>query len=1179
MPDFNASQTAAIEAQNQNILVSAAAGSGKTTVMVEKIKETLIRHPEASISQFLVITFTKDAAQNMKDKLRNLLEKASQKGIEQASRALSEIETATISTIHSFCTQLLKEYNDNAGASMTPRVLKDTEKKKILNECFKDAANLVLAPGSTYSLQDRKDLNALMTAFSLEELGKMVQDLYNVLMGIPNPFEFLAQVVQEPPYQLWNREIMTSIELDILGLEESLRQESELLTMPLALPVYEDVVQNDSELVRDFLEAFRHTETAEDKKALLESTKAGFGKAPTVKGIDEATKAWKKQMDDARDTIKSSKGIFTTAIKRLDALLDKKNDRLNAIIQQELRGLEVLLKATADLYEQQKLEAGTIDYSDMEQIAYRIMSDPDKQTELLAKYKYIYVDECQDVSGIQDAIIKSLTGPGHQFFMVGDIKQSIYGFRHAEPDLFEHERRSYSDDTDAVERRIFFMDNYRSCSSVVDAVNEVFTEAMDETITDMNYIPEDNLRCNREGDFGPVDIFLVRKGDEEADKLEAQCEVAGRYIQSLITPSAESSKQAHYQYKDIVILTRVAKGTASTIVDHLKRMHIPAMFEGVPDFFGLAEVKSFLSLLAVIDNFHNDDALVGTMINTPFKFTESELAQIRLETPDQYPFYTAFKACVDRNETPLDQKCRQLFDQLAAWRKVSEGMTVPDFIWWLMRETGIYAARGAYPDGKARQANLDALYQRALDGMKAGNMRLSDFVNDLQQARETKQSDSDDHPAMGADDNFVRIMTMHKSKGLEFPVVILMDLQKSIRGKRNDDKLRMNVSSSGGALGLYLPAVQRRRHSIMDSQGKDAFDIQALRKNISEGTRLLYVAMTRAMQKLCLIGSVKDGEEDLWMNQTRAARIWKTRSMLDMIMPAVLKRVKIPETGMMNQDNLWSLSCVSGKAIEDSESTADAVDVQISKTLTGEKEMLMYLPEKVESAPLKTSVTTLAQQARVLSDDDSEETVEDKRKTEEAVRTFRLSTAPTRPAFLEEEKVEAVNIGTITHRFIRLINLDALRAENADIGRIIREEALRMGAEGIITPEESKLVRLKGVVSFFQSELGQRMLKSDEIKREAEFTMRIDPQSATMVQGIVDCAFKENGEWILIDYKTDHDTNPDTFVPRHEIQMNWYRTALERLTRTNVREMWLFALRAGKAYPVKRINVTGDASS
>jgi len=1173
MPEFNDSQREAIEARNQNILVSAAAGSGKTTVMVEKIRQTLIRHPEASISQFLIITFTRDAAQNMKNKLRNLLEEAAGEGSEPASRALSEIETAAISTIHSFCTELLKEYNDNAGASMTPRVLKDTEKKKIFDECFNDAANRALAPGSACGLPDRKAVSALMTAFPLEEIGKMVQDLYNVLMGIPDPLGFLARVVQEPPYRLWNREIMTSVELDILGLRESLRREEELMAMPLALPAYDKVVQDDAALVNDFLESFQHAETAEDRKALLEDVKAGFGKAPAVRGLDEAEKTWKKEMDDVRDVMKGSKGVFATAIGRLDTMLDGKNDRLNAIIQQELRGLEVLLRTTAELYEQQKLEAGTIDYADMEQIAYRIMSDPEKRNELLSKYKYIYVDECQDVSGIQDAIIKSLTGPGHQFFMVGDIKQSIYGFRHAEPALFERDRRNYSDDREAAERRIFFMDNYRSCRSVVDAVNEVFTEAMDQTVTDMDYIPEDNLRCNREGDFGPVDIFLVKKGDEDADRLEAQCEAAGRYIQSLITPSAETGIRKPYQYRDIVILIRAARGTASAIADHLKKMHIPAMYEGIPDFFGLSEVKSFLSLLTVIENFHHDDALVGTVINMPFQFTESELARIRPETPDQYPFYTAFKACADRNLTPLDQKCRQLFDQLAEWRKISEKMTVPDFIWWLMRETGIYAARGAYPDGKARQANLDALYQRALDGMKAGNMRLSDFVNDLQQARETKLSDSDDHPAMGADDNFVRIMTMHKSKGLEFPAVILMDLQKSVRGRRSNEKLRMDISSSGGALGLYLPAVQRRKHSIMDSQGREAFDIRVLRKNISEETRLLYVAMTRAMQKLCLIGSVKDGEEALWMNQTRAARIWKTRSMLDMIMPAVLKRIEIPETGMTARDKLWRVSCVSGKAIGDSEKPADPVDLRIGEALPGEEETPLYIPGKPESVPLKTSVTTLAQQARVLSDRDSEETVEDKRKTEEAVRTFRLSTEAARPAFLEEEKAEAVRIGTVTHRFIRLINLDALRGENADMDRAIRAEVRRMESEGILTPEEARMVRIKGVISFFRSELGRRMLQSGEIKREAGFTMRIDPHAPTMVQGIVDCAFRENGEWILIDYKTDYNTDPDIFVPRHEIQMNWYRTALERITGTRVREMWLFALRAGEAYPVRRIEV------
>ena len=1174
MPKFNASQTEAIHARNQNILVSAAAGSGKTTVMVEKIKETLIRHPDASISQFLVITFTKDAAQNMKDKLRDLLEKASLDGAEQASKALSEIETASISTIHSFCTQLLKEYNDNAGASMNPRVLKDAEKKHILDECFADAAELILGNQSEYSLTDRKAVGFLMTAFSLEEIEKMVQDLYDVLMGIPDPFVFLEQIVKDPPYELWNREIMTSIDLDVLGLEECLRQEQELLKEPWALASCHDIVQADADMIVSFLDDYKHSEGIAEKRSLLLSTGSAFAKAPSVpRKSDDETKAWKKKFDEIRNSMKGANGIFSQAVKRIDAILDEKNDRLNSIIQKELRGLELLLRETAAQYEQQKLEAGAIDYADMEQIAYRIMSDPDKRNELLAKYRYIFVDECQDVSGIQDAIIKSLTGPGHQFFMVGDIKQSIYGFRHAEPDLFEHERRTYSDAPDATERRIFFMDNYRSCKNIVNAVNEVFTEAMDRRITDMDYIPEDNLRCNAEGDFGPVDVFLVQKGEEETDKLEAQCEAAGRYIQSLITPSSEASSKEHYQYKDIVILVKVAKGTAATIVDHLKKMHIPAMYEGAPDFFGLSEVKSFLCLLTAIDNLHNDDALVGTLINTPFLFTESDLADIRLEKNEYVPFYEAFELCAERNEKPIDIRCQQAVDQLNAWRKISEGMPVPDFIWWLMRETGVYAARGAYPDGKARQANLDALYQRALDGQKAGDMRLSDFVGKLREARETKQSDSDDHPSMGAGDNFVRVMTMHKSKGLEFPVVILMDLQKSIRRKRSDEKLRMDISSSGGALGLYLPAVQRKKHSIMDSQGKDAFDARGLRRNISESTRLLYVAMTRAMQKLCLIGSYKEGTEKLWNNQTRAARIWKTDSMLDMIMPAVLRRVKLPDAGETSDDDLWRLSCVSGKTIEETEEAADTVDSRIGNILSSDEPMQLYMPEHAEPAPLKTSVTTITQHEKVLSDDDSEETLEDKRKTEEAVRTFRLSSVPSKPAFLEEETTEATSIGTATHRFIRLINLDEFRRENVSAEQVIHAEMARMRAESILTEDEAKMIRVNGIVSFFRSDLGKRMLESTEIKREATFTMRIDPRGSTMVQGIIDCAFQENGEWILIDYKTDHDTVPETFVPRHEMQMNWYRTALERLTHIKVREMWLFALRIGKAFPVERREV------
>ena len=277
MPKFNVSQQEAISAQNQNILVSAAAGSGKTTVMVEKIKQTLIDHPEASISQFLVITFTNDAARNMKDKLRSLLMEAAQEGLSGAAAALGEIETASISTIHAFCTQLLREYNDQAGASMTPRVLKDTEKKRMLDECFTDAVESLLGKDSPCPLPDKKAVSGLLTAFRPEELARMVQSVYDVLMGIPDPFDFLARVTDTLPVDLWNREILTSIGLDVLGLEECLRQESALLQEPLALPAFESVAQRDAEIVEDFLQRFARAENPADKRALLA---AATGKRP-----------------------------------------------------------------------------------------------------------------------------------------------------------------------------------------------------------------------------------------------------------------------------------------------------------------------------------------------------------------------------------------------------------------------------------------------------------------------------------------------------------------------------------------------------------------------------------------------------------------------------------------------------------------------------------------------------------------------------------------------------------------------------------------------------------------------------------------------------------------------------------------------------------------------------------
>ena len=1176
MPKFNTDQQKAIEADNARILVSAAAGSGKTTVMVHKILHILKTHPEVSLSQFLVITFTKDAARNMKNKLRELLE---EDGSPEASRALGDIETASISTIHSFCQMLLREYSDNRAASSEPRVLKESEQTRLKEESFTDAVEQILKKDSAYTADERKQVAHLLSAFSTDELMRMVKDLYGVLMGIPRPMEVLHELSAHPPVEQWKREIEHAVDLDVLEIREKIRMEEELLLSPAAAEDYEAVCEADQALVEQFFDAWSKQTDVQGKAQLLEKTKNAFVKAPAGRTKDEAVKAWKSTMNEVRNEIKGSSGILAKALERLMPLENPDQDRLNGVICEELCGMEMLVREMTDIYRQKKDEAGAIDYADMEQSAYTIMEDPDKRAELLEKYRYVFVDECQDVSAIQDAIIQPLSGPGHQLFMVGDIKQSIYGFRNANPSLFQSYREQFRDEETARERRIFFMDNYRSCRAVVACVNQVFDAAMDRLVTEMDYLPQDHLKDNLPGEYGPVDVVLVRRNDEEAEQLEAQCEAVGRYIRSLVVPPEDVSSVQGYAYSDIVILLRTASGTAAKIVDYLRKMHIPAVYEGGMDFYGLSEVKSFLALLTVIDNLHHDDDLVGALIHPPFSFTDEDHAQVRSEFNDQEPYYRCFERCAERNEKEIDHKCRAALEQIRAWGREASRMSVPDFVWWLMRETGIYAARGAYPDGKTRQANLDVLYQRAVDGAKAGQLRLGDFVQEMHDARETKQADSDDHPSMGVGDNYVRIMTMHKSKGLEFPCVILMNLQKSIRQTPVQGRLRMNLTSSGRenpALGLYLPVIRRRTHSIMDTYGKEAFGVREQRMGIAENTRLLYVAMTRAMKRLCLVGSIRPGDEKMWLNQLKPARIWKTRSMLDMIMPAVLGQTMIPDPGRSTVYGDWRVSVMDPKAIEDSDELQENTDEQIQRVLSASQGPDgMFQPERAENIPVKTSVTSLVRQREIMAAGavpQEEETVEDKRKNEIELHTYRLSQTASRPAFMESEKVLAVDVGSTTHRFLRLVDLNALRDPPAGCNAAVRDEAERMEREGIMTREETERVRFKGAAAFFESDLGRRMLASPEIHREWKFAMQITEDRPTIVQGIIDVAFLDGDTWVLLDYKTDWDTVPEHFVPRHAMQMNWYRVAIERLTGRKTGEMWLYALRAGEAFRVERMD-------
>ena len=1186
MPVYNDDQLKAIYAGNQNLLVSAAAGSGKTTVMIRKIVEELLS-TEKSIDRYLVITFTRDAADHMRRKLEEELIRAAaeETGVRasRANRALHGIDGASISTIHTFCLRTIREHFDMADVSPEVRPIDEDQPDQLFAQAYVDAVEQVMQPGEEVAAGKKQAVRTLFRALRQDEVQEAVQTLYHLLMGIPDPFEQLEKMLREP-WNAWAEEVRLAVRLDLTEKEELAAQLRTFLDDPLLPGECVPVLEADLAVLEDF----RPEEATAESLAEM---KERFGGLKVLRCPPES-KALYEKVRKTRLRLRGSRNLFDAAAGDLRSLEDGEQRAYHDVIAQELLGLQFLLERTAENYLQAKKELGVVDFADMEQMTCRLLKDEEIRTELLDRYTDIYVDETQDISAIQDALIQSFRAEGHSVFMVGDIKQSIYRFRHAEPDLFDRKRQSFSDAEEAESRRIFFRDNYRSCRAVIDCVNAVFERCMDREITELDYEPQDRLRANRDGEFGPVEVRLLdgnvpaasgqadgssaaeadeqQSGNEKEeilpeDMLEAQCREAAEIIGRLTREG--------YRYSDIAILLRSAKNAAPKLVDCFRRLHIPAYYDGPRSFYGLPEISFFLDLLTVIQNERSDVELYGALKNLPFSFTDEELADVRLEKRDG-AFWEAFRFCANRNEKLIDTRCAAVREKLHIWRKKANASTVSDLIWQLMRETGFYASRGAYQDGALRQANLDALYQKALDLENRGIVRLPDFLSEIRRIQISDQKSTDAPSGLGEGDDLVRIMTMHSSKGLEFPAVILMNLHQNLRRKPRTTVMRAEL---GGRrpLGVYLPMIDRTKHIRRDTFGRRAFEARAVRNMIAEDTRLLYVAMTRAENRLFLLGTVQEKDWDQWSSQSKKARLWHTRSMLDMVMPAVLACAKRPATGETVCAGDWLLSVSMPRPIEESEEkSSEHFEETLRTVLSNPPDFRpedLWTREEPDPAPLKTSVSTLVhgRQDRLPEE---EETVEIKRMPETVFSSFRLSDVPSRPAFLEEEGSSGAEIGTLTHRFLRLTDLTVLRGE-ADPERRLREQLDRMVENMVFLPEEAGKIRIRQVAAFLRTPLGIRLTEAEGVRREWPFTIRMDPEKPTMLQGMIDAAFKEPDGWVLLDYKTDRDTEQERFVARHERQMNWYRVAVERVTGEPVKEMWLVALREARADRVRRMEL------
>ena len=1198
MPEFNEAQREAIYSDNKSILASAGAGAGKTSVMSERVVEQILNHHKG-IDQMLVVTFTNEAAYSMKDKIRKRLNAV----VEDTSRAVTndqrkaaatallQIHSASISTIHSFCMNVLRSgymlVNIDPSFGIVEDVMRNQYFKKAVRQAIDNIAD------KNFPAADKRLFGYFKRSVSASKIEDICMEIHNSLMGIPEPYEHMHAMICNITLPLdqnpWAKYISEYNNLRVQTVVAYIPKLEELAKSMDCLAQILPFIKKDIEVLKKLQKVL---DTNPDLHTLLRAINEAHNDSPDtsslrIRNATDPQKGVYEQYKEIHAEVKSVNGLFAKVLTALSSVGSLQSLQDNIHIQQQMFGLEVLMREIGKCFTQIKNDNTVLDFSDLEQFAYQVLTDnehPEVRDSIRERYTDVFVDECQDVSGIQYAIINALKSDTTNTFFVGDLKQSIYRFRHADPLLFLGLRDRFQEDKSAEERLIYFQHNYRSSSNIIDCVNSVFSSCMSRNMTEIDYEPGDHLIVGRPDITNALtDVILIDnntkdlQADETKDKIEAQCTETARMIQQYLDEG--------YSYKDIVILMRSTRSKAPQVRDWLTKLHVPVFYQGKYSFYKVPEVALFVDLLRCIDNGHQDIPLLSTLKNQPFGLTDNDLAEIsKYSQNKREAFYLAFDRCAENNTTPLEQKCHEIRKIMNEWRMKTQFMTASEIIWMLLKDYGIYSYQSALPGGEMRQKNLSMLHQKAVMFEKNDKLRLSDFLNYIVNATKVKSGGGDAPVPMGENDDFVRIMTIHASKGLEFPVVIILDAHRNIHSNPQQQVIvRANIETNEDRtpLGLYAPYSYKQGTVMRNTFGLYAFTAMEYMNELAEETRMLYVAMTRAQERLLLIGCANDSDDNRWLAGDKASRIFTSRSMLDMFMPAALCGDHIPTIGTQRCNTLWRISFTRPLAADVTAPSAAAVAPTGISTNEDYEKSWAKIGNEFSRLPAKTAVTSVIHGhfKELVEGDSAANNTDDPNYNNMA--SFELPDEYTRPRFLEpmEEERSSASIGTIVHRFMRLLDLNkfgALVGHN-DYMKELESELDYMLRQDAFSADEASTIRtrLKGISLFLMSKLGEQITSGKvPVMREKAFTVRIHiAKDVLLVQGVIDVLYmKENGHWVILDYKTDYDTSEQAIREKHTEQLNCYRMAIERTTGIPVDGMWVAALRDGSCHKIEKVD-------
>lgn len=1130
---WTAGQQAAIDARNDSVLVSAAAGSGKTAVLVERVISLL--KEGRNIDSMLIVTFTRAAAGEMRERIARRLEEEGAENAHLRRQAL-RIGRAAICTLHVFCNRLIRRHFEAAGVDPMARIGEESQlsalKKRALDDMMEEAYG-----------QPSEDEALLFSQFEDEQITGMVEKLYEFLLSRADPFAWAEEYTKESHGKIaaWMPLLSDLCVRQLEGARELLPRMQQLLNAGDGPLRYASTFEKDAALTAHLIDAA--------KEGVLRGGKTTFDRLSTKKAGPEEdplkTEEYKALREEWKEKVKAARDLMPESLEKAEKDL--------AHTLPALRALCAMTKKLHEKYWTFKQQKNLLDYSDLEHLALKALSREDVRKAVSQDYSALFIDEYQDVSAIQEAIISALhVGMDNLLFMVGDVKQSIYRFRQAEPTLFLQKYLDFSLLEGAKERKIHLQHNFRSDENVLRAVNQVFSHAMRERETEIEYDEAAMLRPGGGQPFGaPVEIHLMTPEEEEEGEGELTqgyryeaAFVAKRIKELMLTATVREGKGSRpLRYRDIALLLRYASGRAPYIAKALQMEGIPVYSDADAQYFDLPEVKDLLNLLQVIANPLQDIPLLSCLRCPCFQFTSEELARIRLvERAPGTPFYQAFLRVMEK-EGLLSQKAKDFWQRLDEWRFLSRNIPVDQLIWQVLSESGLYMRAGAMEDGELRQANLRLLAERAQG--EAGKNGLAAFLRDIGRIR--TGDDGKSAKTLGENEDVVRILTIHKSKGLEFPVVFLMEMARPFRkGGPEEANLRLH-----GRFGMALKYVDGEKRVTKDTCAMNALKGVMEKEARAEEARLLYVGMTRARERLILVGSPRRLSAALqkWQRPPTPFAAGSASCMLDWVMESLMG---LREGEAMGDNgsifHMVRQSAHSLISVKNDGGLQPCLSLSEPPSALSAQRLSRQLPPQ---PPLKTSVTALSKQFQQEGDD--WESPADKRKIQEEL-------PPAPPDFLlQQVGMSPLHRGVITHRVLGLI--DYQLAEKSQWAKALDVLSQR----GLLTAAEREGVRIRWLRGFFQSDVGRRALSAKEIHREWAFNMKSTSQ--TLIQGVIDLCFLENDQWVLVDYKTDY-ANEETLLSRYALQLRWYAKALSRITGKKVAQALLFSLREGRAIPV-----------